>query len=846
VPPSPGPPGRTDIPTDGPALIDLAPGSYCLRVNKFDTADPPRSIAFPAIVAVTVPRSTTTVNQATVVAPLPALRPTLTGRLVAQNTLGGVVELVASPAPVLTSTFTQNVSVAVGGTTIPNLNPNSTGTRTATASPPVIPPAPAEQTDFAWTYELTDVPVGENRITAPVITGYTPLTPTTQTIANVSEFGPTPVADFVYTLASAPVEIALGDSTFPSLDPAFSTTDARATVRLFSKSGSITDPPRNYSFVAATNTLIINDVAPEPGNWTLTFDDALHAPFTDDKVKIAQQLTPDGRRVGTLQTTPVGDRTRLTGLATEQPAVNASSIAGLSGDAAMTLVGSTETYVLRPNPTSATGPNSPGAKLVPSQQNPALTTYIFDVVPGTYTLTTTKTDFIQQQLVDLPLTPAGTVLAGQNVAIRRQATVTVTALNRGLALPSDLRIDLLNTGNDQRYGPTAVPATPTTNPSVAFNVPSGTYRARTFSDVYPQQTSSPDSGIGIGATTNINLTLPRVTRFNVSGPPSASVAIPTLTADTPLPATSGTTIVFTDTTTTGTLQATVTATGHRTRRVTVPAELSTTTAVTLLPNVTVSGSITGASNGTIVATNAANSSDTRSGTITGGTYSIAGLDVNNDGTDKTWNISYTEVGVGTGSTSLVVSGTSPAAETRSITLAPRPVNYNFTVTTGASTAVPDASVTLSPSPTPAPPATSASGTSTAVVDENVAFTWTVKKAGFLTRYGSFTRAPSHPNVAVPVPMVAGISGTVRDGGTGVVGATVEVCPDGATAACAPGASRTFTSGANGAFTITSDLTPGDYTVVAFTTGAGAKQGTVTLTIETDGTASLSSTVVALA
>jgi len=36
-------------------------------------------------------------------------------------------------------------------------------------------------------------------------------------------------------------------------------------------------------------TLIIDGVAPEVGNWTLSFDDALHAPFVDDKVKRALQ-----------------------------------------------------------------------------------------------------------------------------------------------------------------------------------------------------------------------------------------------------------------------------------------------------------------------------------------------------------------------------------------------------------------------------------------------------------------------------------------------------------------------------------------------------------------------------
>ena len=846
----------TEIVADG-ASRSVAPGSYCLAINKFDTSTPKKQIAFPAIVLIEVPRSTTTVNTVTVVAPLPALRPSLMGKLVAVNTLGGTVNLVATPAPILRSAFTQNVSVSVGGTTIPNLNPNSTGNRTATAVPPVAPTDGTEQTDFTWSYEFVDIPFGTSTITAPFIEGYTPLVPTTQTIDNiVNPFGPTFVPDFVYTLAAAPVEIALGLGTFPSLDPAF-TNDSRATVRLFSKSGADTDPPRSYSFVAATNTLIINGIAPEPGNWTLTFDDALHASFTDNKVKINQQLTADGRRVGTLDKNPVGDRMRLTGLATEQPTTNASSIGPLSGDAAMTLVGA-QTYVLRPAPTTATGPNSAGTKL-------AGTTYIFDVVPGTYTLTTTKTDFLEQQLVALPLTPAGTMLAGQNVAIKKPAVVTVSALNRGLTLPTDLRIDLLNTVNNSTYGPTVVPDTPSTSPTVSFNVPDGTYRARTFSATYPQQTSTPDAGVGIGATPTIDITLPRITRFNVTGPPSATVSIPTLG---PKPGNVNTTIEFSEITTTGALQATITATNFRTQIRTVPAELFTTTPVTLLPNVTVTGTIVAGDealgSGRLKATSG---TTVIPGSITSNTYRVEGLTANADGSARDWTVTYEKPGVGQGAaTTISVSGTAPVAGPGGtvpggeITLTKRGINYDFTVTSSPLTPVVGATITLNQALVSTPPVTEAAGTSRAVVNENVTFTWVIKKAGFLTRYGSAGPATSIDNVPIPVTMVAGVSGTVTAGGGGVAGATVVVCPTASTAPCTPGAGLTFaSSGATGAFEINSDLLPGTYKVWASTPFVPevpavldppspaipeipARRGSTTLTIALNGDASLAGAI----
>lgn len=842
---------RVPIPSGG-ASVTIAPGTYCVKVNKFDTVDPTKSVAFPAIVTVTVPRTTVaTPGVATVIAPLPALRPTLAGTLVAQNENGGTVELVTTNPVVLTSSFTEDVSVNVNGSTTANLNPNSTGARTATAVAPIPPADPAEQTDFTWTYEFANVPYGTNTITAPAIPGYTLVTATQP--VTIDAAGPTDGPTFVYQLDDAPVRIALGSGVFPSLDPAYSSTDSRAAVRLVSKTNAGAGMDRPYTFDATTNTLIITGVAPEVGNWTLSFDDALHSAFSDDKVRIDQALVgtaPDRYRVGTLRTNPVGDRVRLTGLATEQPTNDATSVGALSGDAVMTLSGPT-TSTLRASPTSAL-PNSAGARFIGTR-------YIFDVgSAGTYELTTAKTGFLTRQLVGLGLTPLGTVLGGQNVAIQRQSTVTVRGLNRGLALPANLKVNLLNVDNDSTYGPTLLPtaAVDPTDPSVTFNVPAGTYRARTSTadTQYPQQTSSPDVGIGVGVTTTIDIPLPRITRFNVSGPSTATVSIPAISVD-PLvntkSASSGTTIEFTESTTTSTLDATVSATGYRSKVVTVPAELFTTTAVTLLPNATVTGAITAPDEALGNVLTATDGTTTLQGSITGNTYRVAGLTANADGTAKSWTVNYTKIGVGTGSsTAISVSSTAPATGSTTgstITITPRPVNYDFTVRTGASTAVSGAAVTISPTPVTAPPLTDADGTTTGVVNENVAFTWTVKKAGFLTRYGSFPTATSLADVPVAVSMVAGVSGTVTDGGSGVNNATVVVCTFGAGAPCTAAADRTFTSGALGAFTITSDLLPGSYTVWASSTsGSVTKTGSTTLTIAANGDASLTSANIPIA
>jgi hypothetical protein len=484
-----------------PDVITLPPGDYCLRISKFDAT---KEIAFPAIVQVTVPTSITgkAPSRTVVVAPLPALRPTLTGKLIAKNSLGDPVELIASSAPELSLSFTQDVSVSVNGTIVPNQNANSTANDKATAE---APPATVPQTEFAWNYQFTNVPYGANEITAPVITGYGPTTETTQTVIVVSDIGPTAVPDFVYTLSNSSVEIALGPGSFPSL------ANGSAEVNFYAKARATTDASikRQYSFVAATNKLVIIDVAPDNGQWTLKFDDALHLPFTDDKVQLSKPLSTSGPQTATLNAVPIGDRTRLTGTATEQASA-ASQPTALTAGAKLTLTGTNldgdaKTYTLQPGDTNLSG-----------------TTYTFDAEPGTYELTAEQTGYGTIRLGGLDLTNAGTILAGQNTPLQKLAELTVQAMNRGLALPTGLQAKLLNTAEPF----SDIPAKSFSGTSVKFSVPAGTYGARTVSSAtapYPLQRSAlPDAKYGIGTSANINITMSRITTFNVTGPTSAT------------------------------------------------------------------------------------------------------------------------------------------------------------------------------------------------------------------------------------------------------------------------------------------------------------------------------------
>jgi hypothetical protein len=870
----PAPPERVDIPTVGPAVIDIAPGNYCLRISKFervDGVDTTKEIAFPAIVSVTVPRSTAaTPGLATVVAPLPALRPSLTGTLIAKNANGGIVELFADPVPELSLAFTQDVSVSVNGTTIPNQNPNSTADDTATATPPPVAVPPAEQTEFAWTYEFTNVPYGENKITAPVITGYRPDTTTTQTVVVVDDFGPTEVPEFVYTIDNSSVEIALGPGAFPSLDLAYKDTDERAVVNLVSKTNAGSGVPRPYTFNATTNTLTILDLAYEAGLWTLIFDDALHAPVSA-KVNITSKPDANGIRTGTFTSgQPVGDRVRVTGQVTQQSTAAETSITELSGtDAAMNLVGpaGTPNYTLTP-----AAPIISNGKLIGKS---TYSIYFFDVgttdlVAGNYVLTTTKIGYDPVRLgsLDLRAIGLGKVLANQNVAIKKNATIMVRASNRGLALPTGLQAKLLNTTLPFRVVPAAL-LTGATNPTATFSVPAGTYGAQTVSTVtapYPEQRSTlPDSEFGIDANATIDLELPRITRFEVTGPTSATEVTVTMATQTPKKANAGTAIEFSESETTTGTTATVSATGFRTATVTVPDQLVSTVPVTLLPT-TVVGAITAANEVTGNVLQATSGGTMLQGSITGNKYRVEGLVPNTDGTDRIWTITYTKPGVGTGSTSVTVTTTGPVADATgtiaggTITVMPRDVNYDFTVTTpiipvptdppltddvaGAIVTIFNSSGTSIGTDTTADGSGgTVAGTARITVKENTApATWTVAKTGFLTKSGTI----SSPPVSATIPPVSlqpqwEVTGTVFDSASTpgpVVGARIDVCPANPATRCTATGDRTTTTVAGGAYTLRSDLSQGSYRIWASSAG---KEQSIVLTVDAAGAATTTPT-----
>lgn len=832
--------------------IALPPGTYCLAVNQFDSPTAPtpkKQIAFPAIVVITVPRSTATSASVTnVVVPLPALNPTVTGTLVARNTLSptpGPVDLVAVPAPgpKIMSTFTSNVNVAVNGTTSPNLNPNSSADAEEFASPlpvcdplpdPLPNPPPDPQCTLTWTFQFASVPSGTNTFTAPAIPGYA--LPTSQQTVDISAIGPTTLPPFVYTAVTTPVQIALGPGTFPSLDPAYA--DTKADVFLVSKTDVGAGIPRSYSFVAATNTLVINGVAPEARDWTLEFKDALHANFKDTRVKISAEPNASGNRVGTLKINPVGNLARLTG--TVQQRSGLSTFVGLQTGGRMTLVGGGNTFTIAANDAAGT---SAGALLSGS-------TYQFDVpANATYSLTVTQAEYATKTLNPLAVTPLGSAVT-QNVVIDRIAVITVTVTRPdGLTTgPAGLNVTLNRVSDGTSVSPRA-------GSPLIFDVLPGDYYARAAATAPYVSKNSAATTVVIGDSKSLTLALDRYARVAVTGPTAGTEITVTLPNNPPKIQTGPSTFEFKNPVA-PLSPAIVSAPGFRTQNdVVIPDAIinEPPVGVGLLGPVTVSGSITGATDGRTIT--AVSGDESKPGTITGGNYSIPGLDNNANGTDKTWTISYTELGVGTGSTSVIVSGTSDIAETsRNITLVARDVNYDFTVTTsapaplsGATVTVFNSSITSIGSGTtaadtgaaPAPPA----GTARITVNENTApARWTVSKSGFLTKSGTIA---SPISTVFAVLLQPEITGTVSNSATppaAVVGAVVVVCPTTTPATrCTPTQpDRSAVSIAGGAYTLNSDLAPGPYTIWASipATGPVTQQGSIGLTIASDGSATL--------
>lgn len=800
-----GAPPGTAIDPGGTTITGLAPGTYCLAVNKFLAGVPD---AFPAIVAVQIPRGTAASPSAsTVVAPLPPLRPTVTGVLVAQNTLTpspGTVDLISTTPVVLTSSYNSANDVLVNGASVDNID---TGASSATATPTASP------TDYSWTYTFDDLPYGNHTITAPTIPGYTLVSsPANET---VDDLGPSPGPTFVYQVASTAVEFELGAGAFPSLDPAFPDTKTSVTLTVNGSSPAITYTAfrLDQSIAGKPNVLVIDNVAPDVRGYTLTFDDALHEPVSASVVVPLAINSRDRRSAGAIATT--ADLVRLTGTALQR--TGPTTTTGLQAGAVLTLAGST-TYTVRPSP----GISSPGTSL-------SGTIYTIDALPGTYALSLAQSGYDSKEINPVALATAGTVVTA-NIEVERSAVVTVTTTS-SLAAPTGLTLQLIDATSGTSYSPRAG-----TN---IFDVPAGTYYARAQAPGYPDQRSA-NTIVTIGTTPTINLTLPRVVRVTAAG--AAALTVEVLN--------SSDAVVSTQTGGPGTyeflsngpapaipaagaLRVRVRATGSRAQVINVGTVIlnTPTPSVTIQLNVTATGTIA-APDGTNVIRATAPGMSAVQGSVLGGSYSISGLGVGPLGEPKIWTLSYDVIGGGRGTTALAsIDGTSSSAVTQNFpALDVRNVDFDFQITRagggnleGAIITVRDADDNVLDTDT-----TGRNGRKTLTVPENAGpMTWTVTEAGSLTKTGNLPAVTTLADTPVNVAMVAAVVGTVTDATVAVVGATVTVCPASATTAPCASPSATATTIAGGQFTFNDEIAVGSYRVWAVN---GAKNGSTTLTV----------------
>ena len=309
---------------------------------------------------------------------------------------------------------------------------------------------------------------------------------------------------------------------------------------------------------------------------------------------------------------------------------------------------------------------------------------------------------------------------------------------------------------------------------------------------------------------------------------------------------------------------------HRAVSTSIADAATQTIPITLSPLASVTGTIlppsplTAIPAGTNVVTATAAGKDPIAVNVTAGatgSYTIDGLDVGTDASGNPmpleWTITYDAFGVGTKSTTVVVSSnavtpTSPAAMTPTPTQIPvrfrvssadvsGEVTVNFNSLNRAVT--PDADGELTPLPAVTIP-------ETAHLTGGIAYT--VTGAGYQNHPGGIVTPASRTAIEVPVTVRKPIIGTVTSqpppaGGNPVAGATVRICPSTAVAMSATpaaGADVLTAGGGNaGEFKIFDFITANPYTVWATkTTGSNTVSGSTTLTFNANGSYTLGSTI----
>ncbi|HSL74024.1 MAG TPA: carboxypeptidase regulatory-like domain-containing protein [Ilumatobacteraceae bacterium] len=700
--------GTTPTPTrvdadgnaDGQITIgSLLPGPYCLTIREIDGNN--AEAAFPAIATVMVAKSTTEIpaditthaplgTTTTVTAPLPAIRPSVTGTVRAVNRNGDPVPLPASIG--LTISYARTVLEVTVNTEPGGTVPNRVIRENVPLDAPLTPASGASSA----TYSFTNVPVGVHTITPQAnIPGYTPVvSPVTVTVGTTGGFGPTPANDIVYVVENLDVLVTLrppGGGAFP-VEEAFLL--EAGTVTLAPPGGRA---PYIGTIAETSRTIRFRNVAPEIGNFALTIASPLHT-YTPADLSFTVPVLPlpapgpDVNRTQNVDVRATAVVGRVTGSLSQFESSTTSG--GMAADTVITL-----------RPASGTG----GVQTI--RTTGVTTTYFFDAAAGAYEIIVTRDGYTSPLY---PVTLVNGRVVPRDLRIDRLAPITATITNT--PVPTGTTVWLVRNNNPS--DDIQLTRTGTTN-SWTLNAAPGSYRfvearAPGYRPDRKPTGDNPVLNLPIGEPYNQPFTLsPRTLTVNVvqaGGTTSianatVSLAIPTggstVATRTPSP-TSSPPYVFRSTDATnaipvsGSGTATASAPGRRTNTRTFGDLTTESITVALSPLVTATGTInapdTAAGEQVIWAESPG--ATTIYGSIEDEEYTIPGLTNLASGAARTWTIKYDKLGVGIGETSLTVDATNtPAAG--SVDVQPQPIAVTFTVRSNVPNApLVDATVTV--------------------------------------------------------------------------------------------------------------------------------------------------------
>ncbi|MGH2473764.1 MAG: hypothetical protein ACRDIL_00750, partial [Candidatus Limnocylindrales bacterium] len=772
-----------DVTTDingAVTITDLVPGTYDIRIRLLDGDD--NDQAFPVFGTITIPSNAVDAGRVVdVTAALPLLQASITGSVIAVNTVGEVqvppdlANQVAVPETVtVTRTYVPSpLDVVSGGgpaSTVPN---EATDGDVELASPPDPLSEYTEVTaeravdEMSSSFAFLGIAGGRHDLVFSDAPGYKVGVPGTVE-ADVAPTGATAI-EVVYVALDVDLVVTVTGA------------DGDAFENLTFALTHGTDPALIPGTLSG-NVITFDDLPPSTIAYSLTVDDDLHDPETK-----AITIVPDtdGAAGQTDSIDLTGDRARIIGTVAEQSRLPDDTTPTTAGISAGTIV-----LEIRTPTTPETW--APVAGMVIDTDldpdNPVANPNIdYDVATGAYTfeVSTNGTYRVRAQKDDVN---TYTVATSENVTVtfgtvtevepdpvvvveRGRLTVTATPAGATISLATAGGVSAPNTGSDYYLLPNITytlvvsASNYTSSPEEDITLEVGETDSRTIA--LDTRTATVDvSGLTAGQNVIVTIAIPSDTTTPVQqtvaagAGGTATVSFPT---GTPF---SGNFLPLTGT---GTL--TVASTGYRTHTIPI-AEGDIDENAAMLPNITTITGTVGDPDGTGPSLGVAGVNVVLGGasatTDANGAYTLTNAAGFASGT-----IVASKLLTGRGTAAVTISASSPAGTSlavANIPLTPRNVTVTFTLNTAGSVTF-DGTTT----PTTGSPQTAVFTNAILETATGAALGFSASAAGFLTATGSISLAGAtgDATLAVTQPLITlvaspSISGNVEDsGGDGV-------------------------------------------------------------------------------